>query len=37
MHSVGEVDGEEIKKARAVNENVVKNTTDKELVGVLFN
>ena len=37
MHSLGEVDGEEIKKARGVNKNIVKNTSDKELFGVLFN
>ena len=37
MYSVIAVDGKEIKKAKGVNKNVVKNTRHKEFVDVLFN
>ena len=37
MHSLYAVDGEEVKKAKGVNKNVIKNTRHKEFVDVLFN
>ena len=37
MYSLITVDGEEIKKAKGVNKNVVKNRRHKEFVDVLFN
>ena len=37
MYSLVTVDNEEIKKAKEVNKNVVKNTRRKRFVDVLFN
>ena len=37
MYSLVDVDGEENKKAKGVNKNVVKNTRHKEFVDFLFN
>ena len=37
MYSLIIVDGEDIKKAKGVDKNVVKNTRHKEFVDVLFN
>ena len=37
MYSFVDADGEEIKKGKGVNKNVVKNTRHKELFDVLFN
>ena len=37
MYSLISVNGEENKKAKVVNKNVVKNTRHKEVVDLLFN
>ena len=37
MYSLVTIDNEEIKKAKEVNKNVVKNTRRKRFVDVLFN
>ena len=37
MHSLIDVDGEEIKKPNRINKNVVKNTRIKKFVDVSFN
>ena len=37
MHSLVDVDGEETKKTKGVNKNVVKSTRHKEFVDTLFN
>ena len=37
MHLLLDVDGEEIKKAKRVNKNVVKNIEHKEYINALFN
>ena len=37
MYLLLDVDGEEIKKAKRVNKNVVKNIEHKECINALFN
>ena len=37
MYSLIDVDGEEVKKAKGVNKNVVKKIRQKEYIDVFFN